>query len=177
MDPVAEMGHSCDDVAALADTAAMADDLLTRVTLAQALPGEQAARALAGLWEELDENALVARLAVAHALADRQSRPSEELRWDLQALAIADRLTEAELEQAGAHFPILALYPSLHLNAGDAFRKIGDLDNARAHARRGRAALHALGEDPYGGMLTEGLARLEARIRQAHAREQLDRAS
>jgi hypothetical protein len=146
----------------------MVDDLLERVAVAQARPGEEAARALAGLWEELGEGASVARLAVAHALADLQSDPAEELKWDLRALAIADRLTDAALEQAGVHFPVRALYPSLHLNAGDAFRKLGDLDDALTQARRGREALDALGEDPYGGMLTEGLARLEARIRQAH---------
>ena len=147
----------------------MVDDHMQRVATAQAQPGEQAARALAALWEELGEDAPVARLAVAHAMADLQSRPSEELKWDLRALAIADRLTDAELEQAGVHFPIRALYPSLHLNAGDAFRKVGDLESALAHARRGREALDALGEDPYDGMLTDGLARLEARIRHAHA--------
>jgi hypothetical protein len=57
----------------------------------------------------------------------------------------------------------------LHLNAGDAFRKVGDLVNALVHVRSGREALDALGGDPYGGMLTEGLARLEARIRQTQA--------
>ena len=144
----------------------MVDDM-QRVAQAQTRPGEEAARALAALWEELGEDALVARLAVAHALADLHSHPSEELKWDLRALAIADRLTDAQLERAGVHFPLRSLYPSLHLNAGDAFRKVGDLDNALAHARRGREALDALGEDPYGGMLIEGLARLEARIQQA----------
>jgi hypothetical protein len=49
------------------------------VALAQGLPGQQAARALAGLWVELDEDATVARLAVAHTLADRQDDPDEEL--------------------------------------------------------------------------------------------------
>src|SRR4051812_7422443 len=135
----------------------MVDDPTQRVALAQARPGEQAACALAALWEQLADDAPVARLAVAHALADLQSRPSEELKWDLRALAIADRLTDVELERAGVHFGIRALYPSLHLNAGEAFRKLGDLDSALVHARRGREALAALGEDPYGGMLTEGL--------------------
>src|SRR4051812_11357026 len=111
----------------------MVDDHMRRVAAAQARPREEAVRALAALWEDLDEDAPVARLAVAHALADLQSRPSEELKWDLRALAIADRLTDGELEHAGVHFPVRALFPSLHLNAGDAFRKVGDLDNARAH--------------------------------------------
>ena len=143
----------------------MVDDM-QRVAQAQTRPGEEAARALAALWEELGKDALVARLAVAHALADLQSHPSAELKWDLRALAIADRLTDVELEQAGVHFPIRALYPSLHLNAGDAYRKVGDFDNALLHARRGREALDALGEDPYGGMLAEGLDRLEQRTLQ-----------
>src|SRR4051794_12937514 len=55
--------RSCHRVGRLAILAAMFDDLLQRVALAQALPGEQAARALAGLWEELGEDAPVARLA------------------------------------------------------------------------------------------------------------------
>jgi hypothetical protein len=147
----------------------MADDPMQRVALAQGRPNEEAARVLAGLWVELEEDATVARLAVAHALADLQRDPAEELKWDLWALAIADRLTDADLEKAGVHFPIQALYPSLHLNAGDAFRKMGDLDNARKHASRGHRALEALGNDPYGGMLTDGLARLETRIRQSQA--------
>src|SRR3954454_9152893 len=138
----------------------MVDDVMQRVAMAQARPSQEAARALAALWDQLDEHASVASLAVAHALADLQSRPSEELKWDLRALEIADRLTDAELEQAGVDFPIRALYPSLHLNAGDAYRKVGDSDNALPHARRGREALDALGEDPYGGMLAEGLDRL-----------------
>src|SRR3954467_10616149 len=156
----------------------MLDQAMQRGGLAQARARAEAACALAALWEQLGDNAPVACLAVAHALADLQSRPSEELKWDLRALGIADRLTDAEREQAGVDFPMRALYPSLHLNAGDAFRKAGDLESALAHARLGREdpharvgreALDALGADPYGGMLTEGFARLEARIRQAHA--------
>src|SRR3954454_13515110 len=146
----------------------MVDDVMQGVAVARARPSREAARALAALWEQLDEHASVACLAVAHALADVQSCASEGLKWDLRALGIADRLTDAELEQAGVDFPMRALYPSLHLNAGDAFRKVGDLDSALAHARLGREALDALGADPYGGMLTEGFARLEAGTRQAH---------
>jgi hypothetical protein len=140
------------------------DQVMRRVALAQTLPREEAARALATLWAELGEEAPAARLAAAHALADLQDDAREELMWDLRALAAADRVTDADLAQAGVELSTLALYPSLHLNAGEAYRKVGDLDNARVHARRGRDALAALGADPYGGMLTDGFARLEARI-------------
>src|SRR3954451_2520010 len=149
--------------------AAMVVGVIQGVHMAQGRPSQEGAGAPAALWAPPDAPASLASLAVAHALADLQSRPSEELKWDLRALGIADRLTDAELQQAGVPFPMRALYPSLHLNAGDAFRKVGDLDNALAHARLGREALDALGADPYGGMLTEGFARLEAGTRQAHA--------
>jgi hypothetical protein len=142
----------------------MVRDLMQRVAEAQTRPREDAARSLAALWTELGEHASVARLAIAHALADLQDDPEEELKWDLRALTVADRLTDGDLAHAGIEFPTRALYPSLHLNAGEAYRKAGELDNARTHARKGRAALNALGEDPYGGMLTDGFARLEARI-------------
>jgi hypothetical protein len=145
----------------------MAPDFMQEVAAAQALPREDAARGLAALWTEVDEDALVARLAIAHALADLQDDPHEELKWDLRALAVADRLTDADLEAAGVAFPAGALYPSLHLNAGEAYRKVGDGGNARRHARTGRMALDALGTDPYGGMLVDAFARLEARIEDA----------
>jgi hypothetical protein len=140
----------------------MAGDVMQRVAAAQAQPRDDAARGLAALWAEVDEHALIARLAIAHALADLQDDPYEELTWDLRALAVADRLTDADLERAGLAVAKRALYPSLHLNAGEAYRKIGDLARARAHARLGRLALDALGEDPYGGMLGDGLARLQS---------------
>jgi len=127
-------------------------------------PRDDATRRLAARWAELDEGALVERLGVAHALADLQDDPRDELRWDLRALALADRLTDADLAAAGMSVSTEALYPSLHLNAGEAYRKAGDLDGARRHLVLGRAALAALGADPYGGMLTDDFTRLEARI-------------
>ena len=145
----------------------MVGEVMRRIAAAQTQPREDAARSLSTLWKELDEHALVARLAIAHALADLQDDPAEELRWDLRALTVADQLTDGDLEHAGVDFPARALYPSLHLNAGEAYRKTGELERARAHARKGRDALSALGADPYGGMLTDGFARLEARIEAA----------
>ena len=71
-----------------------------------------------------------------------------------------------QLEQAGVHFPIHALYPSLHLKpATRSGRSTISTTRSNTHVAV-REALDALGEDPYGGMLTEGLARLEERIRQ-----------
>ena len=44
-------------------------------------PRDDATRRLAARWAELDEGALVERLGVAHALADLQDDPRDELRW------------------------------------------------------------------------------------------------
>ena len=83
------------------------------------------------------------RVALAHHLADVCDDPAEELEWDLRALAAADALTD---DRAQAHHSSLAVrgfYPSLHLNLGEDYRKLGDLAAAReqldlARSRSGR---------------------------------------
>ncbi len=55
-------------------------------------------------------------------------------------------------------------YPSLHLNLGDVYHRLGDLELARAHLRLGQAALGALGDDGYGQMVRSGLDRLADRL-------------
>jgi hypothetical protein len=140
------------------------DELTTALALAHAGDRDEGRRRLLALWDRLGEDEPVARLSVAHALADLQAGPRAELEWDLRALALAEGLDAAELAAAGTDATVATLLPSLHLNAGDAARRTGDLDAAARHLARGRAALAALGHDPYGGMLTDGLARLADRI-------------
>ncbi len=55
-------------------------------------------------------------------------------------------------------------YPSLHLNLGDVYRRLGDLELARAHLRLGHGALGALGDDGYARMVKGGLDRLADRL-------------
>ena len=125
---------------------------------------EEAARRFLEVWSRLSDRDRVQRLTVAHALADLQDDPRDELTWDLRALRIADQLSDEELVQAGVDATTQSLFPSLHLNVAEAHRKVGDLGAARVHCAEGRAALAALGSDPYGGMLVDAFARLEARI-------------
>jgi hypothetical protein len=125
---------------------------------------QEATRLFLQIWSRLGDRELVHRLTVAHAVADLQNDPRDELTWDLLALGTADRLSDADLTEAGVGVSTRSLYPSLHLNAGEAYRKVGDLPAARVHCAKGRAALAALGSDPYGGMLIDGFARLETRI-------------
>ncbi|MEV6862819.1 hypothetical protein AB0M44_17695 [Streptosporangium subroseum] len=68
------------------------------------------------------------------------------------------------MEQAGIASPVRGFYPSLHLNLGEAYRKLGDLGHARDHLERGRAAIDALGDDGYGKMIRAGLEGLADRL-------------
>ncbi len=129
------------------------------------------ARALfAALWQEIgsDGDALH-HCALAHAMADVQDDPREELAWDLRALGAADALTDARLAAAGAAGRVAGLYPSLHLNLGEVYRRLGDTTAARRHLDLGRRAAGALPDDGYGQMVASGLDRLAERLGGAQA--------
>ena len=89
----------------------------------------------------------------------------EELVWDQRALAAADLLTDARLAEAGVALPVAGLYPSLHLNLSECYRKLGDLDRAREHLQQAQATIDALGDDGYGQMIREGLEQVAERLR------------
>ncbi len=115
--------------------------------------GERAAaRTLfAGLWNEIGETGdALHRCALAHWMADVQDDLRAELTWDLRAL-----------DAAGS---IEAFYPSLHLNLGEVYRKLGDLHAARHHLDLGLAAARALGDDGYSNMIKGGLNHLAERL-------------
>ncbi|MTD15652.1 hypothetical protein GIS00_17095 [Nakamurella sp. YIM 132087] len=126
---------------------------------------------LSALWAEIGpEGPPLQRLSVAHALADVQEEVTAELEWDLVALQVASRVTDAEVAAAGMPGNAAALYPSLHLNAGEAHRRCGDDRGARRHLDLGRTALHELPVDVrtdaagYLDMIEDGLRRLEQRL-------------
>ena len=56
------------------------------------------------------------------------------------------------------------VYPSLHLDLGECYRKLGDLDRAREQLERGQVAVGSLGDDGYGQMIKGGLDRLGERL-------------
>lgn len=104
------------------------------------------------------------RCAVAHSMADVRDDVREELAWDLKALEAADLITDERAARAGVASPVAGFYPSLHLNLGECYRKLGDLDRAREHLERGRASVAALGDDGYSQMINGGLDRLGERL-------------
>ncbi|MEE6258591.1 tetratricopeptide repeat protein [Plantactinospora sonchi] len=123
----------------------------------------EAARDLfAQIWDEIDgERGDPLHVCVlAHAMADVQDDVHQELVWDQRALAAADLLTDARIAQAGVPMTVAGLYPSLHLNLADCYRKLGDLDRAREHLQVAEAGMGALGDDEYGQLIKGGLDRL-----------------
>lgn len=122
-----------------------------------------AARDLLGrIWDEIggERGDPLHVCVLAHAMADVQDDVRQELLWDHRALAAADALTDERTAHAGVALPVAGLYPSLHLNLSDCYRKLGDLDRAREHLRHARAGIDALGDDEYGRLIRDGLDRL-----------------
>jgi hypothetical protein len=94
------------------------------------------------LWAEIGPDGdLKHRIWVAHVAADAQDDPAEEVRWDLLALEAADALAERG-DPSG--IGVRTFYPSLHLNLGEGYRKLGDPGRAREHLQE--AERHVVGQ-------------------------------
>ena len=143
------------------------DEVMTAVgeAIALTVSDPAAARALLlRLWTDVgDSGDALHRCAIAHQLADLCPEPADELTWDLQALSAAAVITPERAVAAGLAAPA-TLYPSLHLNLGETYRKLGDLSSARRHLDLGLAAVGELGEDGYGAMIRRGLDGLAERL-------------
>jgi tetratricopeptide (TPR) repeat protein len=147
------------------------DPTIVRIGQAVELHHGQGQRAaareeFAQIWEEIggENGDPLHRCVLAHAMADVQDDVRQELVWDQEALAAAELLTDARVAQAGVTLTVAGLYPSLHLNLGECYRKLGDLGRAREHLRQARAAIGTLGDDGYGRLIKGGLERLAQRL-------------
>ncbi|MEU4532739.1 tetratricopeptide repeat protein [Micromonospora ureilytica] len=143
------------------------DETLTRINQGVQLNHHQgqreAARDLfAQIWDEIggERGDPLHVCVLAHSMADVQEDVHQELVWDERALAAADLLTEDRVAQAGVPMSVAGLYPSLHLNLAECYRKLGDLDRARECLQRAQAGIGALGDDEYGQLVKGGLDRL-----------------
>lgn len=140
------------------------DETLARINEGVQLHHQQgqreAARVLfARIWAEIggEQGDPLHVCVLAHSMADVQDDVHQELIWDQRALAAADLLTDDRVARAGVPMTVAALYPSLHLNLGECYRRLGDLDRARECLRRAQAGMGALGEDDYGRLIKRGL--------------------
>jgi len=120
----------------------------------------------AQIWDEIggERGDPLHVCVLAHAMADVQDDVREELLWDQRALAAADLLTDARVAEAGVTLPVAGLYPSLHLNLTECYRKLGDLGRARECLQRAQAALGALGDSEYARLIKDGLDRLTRQL-------------
>ncbi|MCA0144769.1 hypothetical protein [Blastococcus sp. LR1] len=135
------------------------------IALGQQGRREEARATFSEIWAEIGTDGdPLHRCTLAHHMADVQDDPRDELMWDLRALVAAESITDDRAAAAGATGPVAAFYPSLHLNLGEDHRKLGDVAAARRHLELGRQAAVALGDDPYGSMITAGLDGLAERL-------------
>mgnify|MGYP005854377057 CR=1 FL=1 len=104
---------------------------------------------------------------LSHYMADAQDDVARELEWDLRALEAAERVTDGRAKQHHASLSIKSFYPSLHLNVGDAFLRLGNLDDAEKHVRAAENALRHLPESPLSDLTRKGVTALAERVRAA----------
>ncbi|MDR8414822.1 hypothetical protein MTP10_39605 [Nonomuraea sp. 3-1Str] len=148
-----------------------ADPTMTRIGRGVELHHHQgrreAARELfAQIWDDIggERGDPLHVCVLAHSMADVQDDVHQELMWDLRALAAVGLITDERVAQAGVPLSVAALYPSLHLNLSECYRKLGDLDRAREHLRQARAGIGALGDDEYGRLIKGGLEQLAEQL-------------
>ncbi|MGC5012279.1 hypothetical protein ACLQ2R_16060 [Streptosporangium sp. DT93] len=151
-----------------------ADPTMTRIGQGVELHHHQgkreAARDLfAQIWDDIggEQGDPLHVCVLAHSMADVQDDVSRELMWDLRALAAADLVTDEMVARAGVPLSVAGLYPSLHLNVSDCYRKLGDLDRAREYLELARSEIGALGDDEYGRLIRDGLERLSEQLETA----------
>ncbi|GIJ24462.1 hypothetical protein [Micromonospora lutea] len=128
---------------------------------------EAARRMFEEIWEEIggEQGDPLQRCTLAHAMADAQDDVEQELLWDQRALTAAGLITEERIAEAGVMLSVEGLYPSLHLNLSECYRKLGDLDRAHEHLKQAQATIGALGDDAYGQLIRDGLKQMTERLR------------
>jgi hypothetical protein len=130
----------------------------------------EAARELfAQIWDDIggEQGDPLHVCVLAHSMADVQDDAHQELMWDLRALAAVGLITDERVAQAGVPLSVAGLYPSLHLNLSECYRKLGDLGRAREHLQQARAGIGALGDDEYGQLIKNGLERVAEQLNDA----------
>ena len=137
--------------------------ILAAIGRSQGGDREGGRQALTACWAQTGPDDHAYRCVLAHYLADLQESLDDEVAWDRAALAEYPWLDRDALAPVG--IPDSAgLAPSLHLNLGDGYRRLGRLVEATEQLRQGQEAVGALPDDGYGRMIREGLARLEERL-------------
>lgn len=139
----------------------MSDDDMAEVltALGRLQAGDADARpVLMALWVSAPQASPVRRCTLAHFLADMETEVAAELAWDRIALEAATGSGSGDGDAVTAQLE--TFLPSLHLNVGDALRRMGNAGLARFHAQAGLRRAHALPADGYGAAVRAALERL-----------------
>jgi hypothetical protein len=132
---------------------------------------EGAREAFAQIWSAMGEDQDPFHVCVlSHYMADAQDEVSCELEWDLRALEAAERVTNGRAEAHHASLSIESFYPSLHLNAGDCYLRLGNVAKALEHVRAAEATISDLPDSPLGAMTRSGIAGLARRVEESAGR-------
>lgn len=139
----------------------MTDEVLVAIDagLRQHIGGDRAGayETFTALWASIGPDGdPLHRVALAHHMADVCDDPAEELEWDLRALTAAGAMTDSATARG--------FYPSLHLNLGEDYRKLGDTAAAREQLSLARARLDALCDDDYAAGIRLALDGLAERL-------------
>lgn len=129
---------------------------------------EGARAAFSDIWSGLGADADPFHVCtLSHYMADTQDEARSELEWDLRALEAADRVTDGRAREHHESLSMKSFYPSLHLNVGDAYSRLGEIEKAREHVRAAQAALSDLPDSPLAQMTRKGIAGLSQRVEEA----------
>jgi hypothetical protein len=145
----------------------MDDDVMARVTAAvqrgQAGDRSTARQELEAMWAEVERDGGddFHRCVIAHFLADLQDDDRDELRWDERALAAVDGVTDERAQAYDRSLQVRGFLPSLYLSVADDHRRLGDASTAYKFLGQARATADALGNDPYGQLVSGALAKVE----------------
>jgi hypothetical protein len=130
------------------------------VELGRAGDGDAARWRLTKIWGEIGpQGDPFHRCVLAHFAADVQSDVKAELMWDLRALAAAGEVTDERAQHYHGSLSVAGFYPSLYASLADDYRRLGDWQQAQEHLRQAQDAVGVLGNDPYGRLIREGIAR------------------
>jgi hypothetical protein len=140
------------------------NEILTAIGVALSGDKHRGHQLLMDCWSGTSETDHATRCVLAHYIADLQDDLEAEVAWDERALAAyrhVDPLAFSPIGVASAE----GFAPSLHLNLGDGYRRLGRIDDARSQLDAGLAGIGALPEaDGYTAMVRNGLDRLGERL-------------
>jgi hypothetical protein len=139
-------------------------DVLDAVQLALNGHHDAARERLSTLWQTLPTDDVFHRCVIAHYLADLQSDPHDELRWDQTALELALTSEPRAFEGRIPDVSYASFLPSLHLNLAASHERVGDLVAASEAASNALRAVDAVNATPLGDLTRAAIARICARL-------------